>query len=450
MSASAQRSSRLPAPGEDPLGAVVRFCDVQESTSGPLAGRRVCVKDTIAVANIPMRSGPHGREVGPREDAIVVERLLSAGARIVAKTTVGDAPSLTHGQVRNPLDPRFAPGGSSSGSAVAVAAGLADFAVGADQGGSIRVPAAWCGLVGMKPTHGLVPTYGLLYWDHTLDHIGPITTSVADNAMLLEVMAGPDWRDPQARLETPPVAYADSARLGVEGLRIGAITESRDACDASARATFARAESLLEALGAEVVPVSLPLWSVAVPVWWAIVAMGLSEIFDSLGQGATHAGRVDPRLLAAENGRHVLATEEVLDPGGAALLLAVEHLRTVSSGLPLATAQNLRVDLTRQVERALHGVDVLITPTTPGGPPRLDAHDLDPDDADSRLRQLSPLANCCPLNLTGHPALSIPCGRDSNGLPAGLQIIGRRLNEATAYRVAFAIEASTQTCDTRL
>src|SRR6202046_2744873 len=219
---------RTPRSGEDPYNAFIRFCEVRGAKDGPLAGKTVGVKDCIAVAGVPTTNG--GRRtpaVVPTEDAVVVERVLDAGATITGKTNLEDlalglGEGSAFGASRNPVNPAFATGGSSSGSGAAVAAGLVDMALGADEGGSVRIPAAWGGLVGMKATHGLVPSYGLTYMDHTIDHIGPMTKTVADNALMLEVMAGSDWRDPQwVRTEPTAGAYTAAAGQGVGGPRLG-------------------------------------------------------------------------------------------------------------------------------------------------------------------------------------------------------------------------------------
>jgi Asp-tRNA(Asn)/Glu-tRNA(Gln) amidotransferase A subunit family amidase len=165
---------------------VIRFCEVRGALDGPLAGRRLSVKDCIAVAGVQMTNGVRRLPAAvPTEDAVVIERLLDAGVVITAKTNLEDmglglGEGSAFGASRNPRNPRFSTGGSSSGSGAAVASGLVDIALGADEAGSVRIPSAWCGLVGMKATHGLVPSYGMTYMDHTIDHIGPMTTTVAD------------------------------------------------------------------------------------------------------------------------------------------------------------------------------------------------------------------------------------------------------------------------------
>src|SRR5215472_6744415 len=198
----------------NPLGAWYVTTEIRASHDGPLAGRRVAVKDNIAVAGVPMMNGSSVLEgFVPRRDATVVTRLLEAGAIIAGKAVCenlcfsGGSHTSATGPVRNPWDRSRSAGGSSSGSAALVAAGLADLALGGDQGGSIRIPASFCGVVGHKPTHGLVPYTGAFPIENTLDHLGPITRTVRDTALMLGVLAGPDGLDPRQRAVAPTRDY---------------------------------------------------------------------------------------------------------------------------------------------------------------------------------------------------------------------------------------------------
>lgn len=434
---------RVPDQAEDPLRAIVRFCEVPGAGRGPLAGKRIGVKDNIAVAGVPMAAPVSGATLTPREDAVVVERLLKAGATIAAKTRVNlwEEPEAT--LVRNPLDSRFAAGGSSAGSAAAVATGLVDAALGADQGGSIRIPAAWCGIVGMKATHGLVPSYGLSYWDHTLDHIGPMTRTVAENALLLRVIAGGDDRDPHW-IRTDPVAgdYPAAVGLGVTGMRIGVVTDSLEPVDCTPATldAFTAACKTLRQLGAQVRPVSVPLWTKAPTIWVAVLTLGLMAMEEWYGHGAGHGGRVDDDRAEVAGDCYRRGSREAPSPFGTGTLpLLAAYLREQRFGGYFARAHNLRLALRRQLEEVLGEVDLLVTPTTPSGPPRLGAPRA------RRRNQVSHpdsahLANYCIANLSGHPALTLPSVAADNGMPAGLQIIGRNFEESTVYRAAFAFE----------
>lgn len=431
---------RAPRAAEDPYHAIIRWCEVSGAAQGPLSGVQIGVKDNIAVAGVPMTEGVRRPSASiPTEDAVVVERLLDAGARIVAKTCITlDDPAF--GVPRNPHDPRFSAGASSSGSAVAVATGLVDGAIGSDQGGSVRNPAACCGIVGMKPTHGLVPTYGMAYWDHTLDHIGPMTSTVAANAALLEVMAGEDWRDPHCAWVTPVTShYSGAAAQTIAGLRIGVVAESLEpvGCTAATLAAFERACDRLRDLGAKVEPVSIPLWTDGAVIWLAILTFGLVAMADSNGQGYGHLGRIDVDRLGAVAAQFRLGQREL--PWLASILpLAYEYLQETQLGVHFGKAQNLRLELCRQFEHLLDDVDLLITPTTTAGPNPVDR----PRSKEFSLAPfISGMANTVPANLTGHPALTVPSGPGDNGLPTGLQIMGRRLDEYSLYRAGFSFEA---------
>ncbi|HEY1831423.1 MAG TPA: amidase family protein [Acidimicrobiales bacterium] len=443
---------RTPAAGEDPYNAFIRFCNVQGADSGPLHGKTVGVKDCIAVAGVPMTNG--GRRtpvVVPTEDAVVVERLLDAGAVITGKTNLEDlalglGEGSAFGASRNPIDPRFATGGSSSGSGAAVAAGHVDIALGADEGGSVRIPAAWCGLVGMKATHGLVPSYGLTYMDHTIDHIGPITKTVADNALVLEVIAGADWRDPQwVRSQPEAGQYTATSGAGIEGLKVGVVTEALEAagCTSDVMDAFAAAQKRLIGLGAEVVDVSIPLWTDAGAIGLGVLGLGLYGMALSYGIGFSHMGRVDPLVTAAWAAQTQLQAAD-LPEMLKTTLITTDHVLECYQGVPIAKAQNLRIELKRQAVTALSDVDLLITPTIPKVPYELLERRAEPGEMAERMQlAMGATTNTMPLDLTGNPALTLPCGSGEHGLPVGLQIIGRHFGEEAIYRAAFAFEAAS-------
>lgn len=438
---------RPPRPDEDPHHAVVRFCEIRGSESGPLAGTRIGVKDNIGVAGIPMTGGrPHARAVVPIEDAVVVERLLDAGAVIVAKTNMSGS---VFEETRNPLNDRYSAGVSSSGSAAAVAGGLADAALGVDQAGSVRWPAAWCGLVGMKATHGLVPSYGLMNQDHTIDHIGPITRSVAENAALLEVLAGDDWRDPYpVAAQQMDKGYTNALDKGIRGLRIAVIAESLEpsGCTEDTLREFDHAQKALISLGAEVVRVTVPLWTDSFAIWLAGAIFGQTAMIDSLGQGYGHFGRVDVNRVATMAAEHLLG-----DQGSTTMFLTREHVRRRYLGVPFGRAQNLRLELRRQIDALFDDIDLLITPTSPTGPAEVPSSSFDlvdlatrpPEEQSESFLRAAPILTCCPFNLTGHPAMTLPSGVGDDGMPRGLQIIGPRFGEHAIYRAGYALETAT-------
>src|SRR5262245_55773236 len=266
---------RRPTEAEDPLGAFIRTCRVKGADRGPLAGKTVALKDHIALAGVPLTFSSHMMDgYVPDFDATVVTRLLDAGATIVGKLKMEEfswgGPGLSgvgdYGRPLNPHNREHVTGGSSSGSGAAVAGGMVDIAMGGDQGGSIRLPAAWCGIVGLMPTHGLVPHTGVFGLEPTIDYVGPMARSVDDVARVLECLAGPDGFDGrQARVPAALPRYTEALSRGVKGLRIGILTEGfgvtggeRDVDDAVMTAI-----GVLERAGAVVEKVSVPLHVVA-------------------------------------------------------------------------------------------------------------------------------------------------------------------------------------------
>src|SRR3954451_25031499 len=230
--ARADREHAVPDGDENPLGAWYVTTDIHGAAEGPLAGRTVAIKDNTAVAGVPMMNGSHTLAgFVPSRDATVVSRLLEAGATLKGKSVCealcfsGGSHTSVTGPVRNPWDPSRTTGGSSSGSAALVTSGEVDLALGGDQGGSIRMPAAFCGVVGHKPTHGLVPYTGAFPIELTLDHLGPITRTVADAALMLEVLAGRDGLDPRQPADLQPERYVAALDGDVRGMRVGVVAQ---------------------------------------------------------------------------------------------------------------------------------------------------------------------------------------------------------------------------------
>ena len=440
---------RAPREGEDPYNAFIRYCEVRGADSGPLHGKTLGVKDCIAVAGVPTtNAGRRTPAAVPTEDAVVIERLLDAGVTITGKTNLDDmalglGEGSAFGAARNPLNPTRSTGGSSSGSGAAVAAGLVDLALGADEGGSVRIPSAWCGLVGMKATHGLVPSYGMSYVDHTLDHIGPMTKTVADNALMLEIMAGSDWRDPQWVRAAPTAgSYSATSGHGVRGLRVGIIAEALEPAGATpdVLAAFETGVKQLGALGAAVSEVSVPSWGMSPAMLSVVLAAGLYAMTTSYGLGAGHLGRVDPAVVAVNGAQMQLQADELPWMLKTHLLL-MEHLRDAYQLVPVAKAQNLRLELRRQISTLFEEVDILVTPTTPQVAFELHSKRSTQVEMDRRIR-LSEAANTCPLDLSGHPALTVPCGTGAADMPVGLQLIGPHFGEERLYAAGFALEAT--------
>lgn len=429
-----------PREGEDPHNAFIRFCRVDGEFEGPLAGLRAGVKDCIAVAGVPMTNGTRMMPpIVPTEDAVAVERILAAGAHVVGKTNMeaqakGGGEGSAFGPALYPHNHRYGTGGSSTGSAAAVAAGMVDFALGTDTAGSVRIPSAHCGLVGMKATHGLVPIYGIAYMDHTFDHIGPLTTDVALNARVLEALAGPDERDPGWHPALPePTSYTHRLEDGVAGMEFALVEEALAQSAPEVVEAVEGAVDRLREAGARVERVSVPLWSVARVISSGVMTFSSRAMHESGGGGYFHAGRIDPAVLTATMAQYRLTAAD-LAVGNQLGLIVAEHLRDHYLGVHYAKAQNLRVELRAQISQALAGGRVLLTPTTPRTADPVDPGRHTFVEILGRVLGDTTL-NTSPLNITGHPALTVPVGvAGQDDLPVGLQLIGDYYTEAELYR----------------
>ncbi len=451
-----ERHWQRPADADNPLGGWYVTTRVQTTGDGPLAGRTVAIKDNIEVAGVPMMNGSATVEgFVPRRDATVVTRLLDAGAIITGKAVCenlcfsGGSHTSATGPVRNPWDHSRSAGGSSSGSAALVAAADADLALGGDQGGSIRIPAAFCGVVGHKPTHGLVPYTGAFPIENTLDHLGPITRTVRDAAVMLGVLAGPDGLDPRQRqLPAGPAGpagpsagdYLSGLAAGVSDLRIGMLKEgfgfpglSGPGVDEAVRSAVAT----LAGAGADVSEISVPWHSDAMHVWTVIATDGVvAQMIDGDGFGMNWAGRYDPELMEHyRRGRREHAGR--LPETVKATIFAGRHAIDNHGGRYYAMARNLALELASAYDEALESVDVLVLPTLPITASPIPDPDV-PREA-SIARSTEMIVNTAPFDVTGHPATTVPAGL-VDGLPAGLMIVGRQFGDATCLRVAQAYE----------
>ena len=444
-----QRPYQWPTQDGNDLGAWYVTTEITARPDGPLAGRRVAVKDNIAVAGIPMMNGSRAIEgFIPRRDATVVTRLLDAGATIAGKAVCedlcfsGGSHTSRTGPVRNPWDRSRTAGGSSSGSAALVAAGRADLALGGDQGGSIRIPSAFCGTVGHKPTHGLVPYTGAFPIENTLDHLGPITRTVRDAALMLGVLAGPDGLDPRQRAVAPPLDFTSVLDAGVTGLRAGVLAEgfgfpglSEPAVDETVRA----AVDTLAAAGATVSPVSIPWHRDAMSVWNVIATDGVvTQMVDGNGFGMNWPGRYDPDLLAHyARGRRDHADD--LPETVKVTMFAGRYAIDRYHGRYYAMARELARQLTAAYDAALADLDVLVMPTLPIVATKIPPAGCVREESIARSTEM--IVNTAPFDVTGHPATSVPAGL-AGGLPAGLMIVGRHFGDATCLRAAQAFETA--------
>jgi aspartyl-tRNA(Asn)/glutamyl-tRNA(Gln) amidotransferase subunit A len=391
----------------------------QGADRGPLHGVPIAVKDVFETRGVPTTCGSAlFRDHVPSRDAAVVEKLAAAGAVLVGKAGMhelayGITSNNPHfGTIRNPRDPERIPGGSSGGSGAAVASEMVFIAMGSDTGGSIRIPASFCGTVGLKPTSGRVSRYGVMPLDFSLDHMGPLTRSVRDAAVTLQAIAGFDSRDETSSQE-PVGNYLPDAGCSIRELRIG-LPENFyfERLDPDVDTAVRRMAATAESLGARIVPVRVPDIPALNAVGRVILLAEASALMEK------YVGDRD------QFGSDVLA---LLDQGR--LLPATDYVN----------AQRLRRMMHRDFARVWSQVDCLFTPTTPMAAPQIVEKTVQLGDLVEDVR-LAATRLVRGINVLGLPAISMPCGRDRRGLPVGLQIVGRPFEEALILRVAAALE----------
>jgi amidase len=437
-----------PRTEDNPHGAWYVRCEIRTRADGPLAGLRLAAKDNVMVAGLPLLNGSPILDGYIAEvDATIVTRLLDAGATLSGKAHCenlclsGASYTNVRGLVHNPLRRGHSAGGSSSGSAAVVAAGDVELAIGGDQGGSIRVPAALCGVVGMKPTWGLVPYTGIAPLDPSLDHAGPITANVRDNARMLAVIAGPDGID-MRQSGVPAGDYERALEDGVDGLRVAVVGEGFTAPGMQApvaRSVRAAAERFAK-LGARVEELSIPEHARANALIGPLLFQGMYRTV--LCEGGQGNGRPDVYLP----GFHDRMSRWREHANGFPPLLKLLALtggwleRQAGSryyGLAANQARRMRA----AYDRALRDADVLLMPTTPIVAPPLPAANA--SIAEQFLRAAEATPNTMQFDATHHPAISVPCGA-VDGLPVGMMLVGRHWDEATLYRAAYAFEQSSK------
>ncbi|MBO0886398.1 MAG: Asp-tRNA(Asn)/Glu-tRNA(Gln) amidotransferase subunit GatA [Acidimicrobiales bacterium] len=421
--AEADRVDRMVAAGEDP---------------GPLAGVPVAVKDNLCTRGIPTTCSSRILDGWlPPYDATVVTRLKEAGAVVVGKTNLDEfamGSSTEHsafGPTRNPHCLSRVPGGSSGGSAAAVAAGFAPLALGSDTGGSIRQPAALCGVVGLKPTYGLVSRYGLVAFASSLDQIGPFASTVADAATLLSVIAGHDPAD-STSLDRPAPALQGALGAGVEGLRVGVVAELVDEVAPDvARAVRAAAEALAGA-GASVQEASVPAARFGLPAYYLIAP---AEASSNLARydGVRYGLRKDGADITAMYG--ATRTAGFGAEVKRRIMLGTFALSAGYYDAYYGQAQRVRTLILSGFEAAYERFDVLLGATTPGT-----AFELGSKMEDPLQMYLSDVCTV-PSSLAGHPAMTVPWGAGDDGLPVGVQVLAPALAEPTMIQVAAALES---------
>ena len=386
---------------------------------GPFHGVPVALKDLFYTKGVPTTAGSKVyQNFLPEYNATVVEKLLAAGAVLLGKLNMhefayGITSANPHfGAVRNPWNPRHSPGGSSGGSAAAVATRMVFMAMGTDTGGSIRIPASFCGTVGLKPTYGRVSRFGVLPLGFSQDHMGPLTRSVRDAALALNAIAGHDPRDPTSS-RRPVVDYVPGEDCSIRGVRIGFpdsffFERLHEDVESAVRGAIARAQSL----GAVIKPVRLPDMDALNAVARIVLLSEASSVAEPFMEDR---GQFGPDVLALlDQGRLVPATDYI-------------------------NAQRLRRKMRREFEQVWQEVDCLIAPATPTPAPRIGDATIRLGGRDEDVRLASTRLVRC-FNALGFPALSLPCGLSASGLPLGMQIVGPAFEEALLLRIGAALE----------
>ena len=405
----------------------------------PLAGVPIGIKDVMVTKGIRTTAGSKILEnFIPPYDCTAVARLEAAGAIVLGKMNCDEFAmgssneNSAYGPVRNPRDQSRVPGGSSGGSAAAVAAGTAVATLGSDTGGSIRQPASFCGVVGLMPTYGRVSRYGLIAFASSLDHIGPLTRTVKDAAILLRVIAGRDPMDSTSADVPVPDYEADLAKP-VSGLKIGVPKEYfGEGLDAEVRAAVESGIAKLRSAGCEIVPVSLPHTAYAIPTYYVIATAEASANLARF-DGVRYGYRTKGARMLSEMYRK--SRDEGFGPEVKRRIMLGTY--ALSSGYYDAyylKAQRVRTLLTRDFEQAFLKVDAIVTPTAPT--PAFKIGEKAGDPLSMYLADIYTVT----ADLAGVPGISVPCGRTQSGLPIGLQVLGGHFDESTVLRVAAAVE----------
>ena len=407
---------------------------------GPLAGVPLALKDILCIDGIRTTAGSKILEdYRPPYDATVVEKLRAAGVPIVGKANLDEfamgssTENSAYGPSHNPWDLARVPGGSSGGSAAAVAAGFAPLGIGTDTGGSIRQPASLCGVVGVKPTYGLVSRYGVLAFASSLDQVGPFARTVKDSALLLETIAGHDPMDATS-IPDPPPSYIDGLESGVQGLRIGVVTDWIDG-EGVQRGVTERVRSAIESLaglGAEIGEISLPSFRYALSAYYLIAPAECSSNlarYDGVRWGLRAP---DAKDIVEMNVR--TRTLGFGDEVKRRIMLGTYALSAGYYDAYYGKAQQVRTLVIRDFEKAYERFDVLLGPTSPTTAFKIG------EKADDPLAMYLNDVFTIPSNLAGAAAISLPCGLADDGLPVGLQLLGPPMSEALLFKVAYAYE----------
>ena len=415
----------------------------------PLAGVPLAIKDNLCTRGVRTTCSSRMLEnFVPPYESTVTSRLWAAGAVLLGKTNLDEfamgssTETSVFGPSRNPWNTEKVPGGSSGGSAAAVAAGECVGSLGSDTGGSIRQPAAFCGVVGLKPTYGRVSRYGLVAFASSLDQVGPFATNVADAAELLQVIAGEDPRDSTC-LKAPVPDYTAALQQPVAGLKVGIVRECFEAegLDPEVKASVMAAAAQLEALGCELVEVSCPRFNDGIATYYVIAPSEASANlarYDGVKYGYRAADAASLAVMTSRSRAEVFGDEVKRR-----ILIGTYALSAGYVDAYYKKAQQVRTLIRRDFDRAFGAVDVLLTPTSPTTAFGFGAHAEDP-----LAMYLADLLTI-PANMAGLPAISLPCGFDGAGLPIGVQLITGVLQEERLLQVAWHYEQAARVMQNR-
>jgi amidase len=438
-----------PTPEENPYNAWYVKTDIKGAARGKLKGKSVVIKDNVMIAGVPMMNGAATLEgYMPEIDATVATRLLDAGATIVGKAhsenfcLSGGSHTNAKGPVHNPHKMGYSAGGSSSGSAALVAAGEVDMAIGGDQGGSIRMPASFCGINGMKATHGLVPYTGIMPIEIYVDHTGPMTQNVSDNALMLEVIAGEDGYDPrQYNVKTAAYTKALKGKAGLKGMKIAVIKEGfqQENAEADVNTKVRAAAKKMASLGAKVKEVSLPMHLLGPALWLPIGVEGLTQtMMYGDGYGVSRPDLYVTSLMDFHRNWRNRANE--MSETTKLFTMFGTYMRKYYGSRYYGKAMNLTRLLTAAYDAVLDDYDLLMMPTTPVKSQPLPAPDASREVYVQKALEMT--SNTMPFDITHHPAMAVPCGM-SKGLPISMMLIGKHFDESTIYQAAHGFEQGT-------
>jgi amidase len=440
---------RKPTEDEDPYNAIVRWCRVKAEEEGILSGMRLGLKDNIAIAGIPMTCGSRAlRNYVPGEDSVLTNRLLAEGAEIVAVTNMenfamsGGGDTSCYGPILNPMDVTRTASGSSGGSAAALYYENIDITFGTDQGGSIRLPAAWCGVLGLKPTFGLVPYTGIMSIDQSFDHAGPLARTAEHLALALQAVAGKHDSDPRQGwvMVTDYQKAVTGGESRLEGVTLGLVKESLDpraGTEDLVRDALLSALDRLCELGATVKELSIPEHITGVGFFFALIIEGQCATLDGYGNGYHWRGKYTEDLAMAFR-ENLRKHGDELPPQIKLIWTLGRFLRQEYGSTLYARAQNCRRALREAYDAAFRDVSFLILPTSTELP---HAYIADQSIGERILAGWTMGGNSAVFNYTGHPALSMPAA-EASGLPVGVQIVGPMFSESAILRLAKTYEGA--------